>query len=117
MGVMSLKSTLSVLSMAGAMALFASIEQSLQHNGDAEGLEWLRKEKEAYLKEISLMEPGWFSKPWTISGSIICVLILFSSSSLGICHCRNKRRSTQERQEEERLEEEVRRRHGEAGDD
>ena len=96
---MSLKSTLSVLSMAGAMALFASIEQSLQHNGDAEGLELLRKEKEAYLNEISLMEPRWFQKPWTISGSIICFLILFSSGSLGICHCRNKIMRTQEREE------------------
>ena len=62
-GDMSLKSTLSVLSMAGAMALFASIESSLLQNGDTEGLEWLKKEKEAYLNEISLMEPGWFSKP------------------------------------------------------
>ena len=43
LGDMSLKSTLSVLSMAGAMALFASIEQALQP-GDTEGLQWVKRE-------------------------------------------------------------------------
>ena len=47
------------------------------------------------------MELGWFRKPWTISGSIIYVLILFSGSSLGLCHCYNKRRSTERIREEE----------------
>ena len=48
-----------------------------------------------------MMEPGWYRKPWTILGSIICVLILFSSGSLGICHCCSKRRSTERQREEE----------------
>ena len=47
------------------------------------------------------MEPGWYRKPWTISGSIICMMILFSGGSLGICHCRNKRRSAERQREED----------------
>ena len=98
LGDLSLKSTLSILSMSAAMVLFSQIEQSLQYNGDVEGLEWLKREKQSYFNNLSIMDP-WMSKPWTISGSIICILILFSTGSLGLCHCRNRRMRIQEREE------------------
>ena len=91
-GEMSLKSSLSVLSMAGAMALFLSIESALQPD-DIAGHKWIEAECAKYLDEVARKEPGWFRKPWTISGSIICFLIIFSGGSLGICHCHKRRNS------------------------
>ena len=96
LGDLSLKSTLSVLSMSTAMVLFSQIEQALQYNGDVEGLELLKGQKQSYLNDLSVMDP-LMARPWTISGSIICVLILFSTGSLGLCHCRNRRIRMQQR--------------------
>ena len=88
--------------MARAMALFASIEQALQPD-DTEGLQWVKRERNRYLEEVSMREPGWYRKPWTISGSIICVLIIFSGGSLGICHCRKRRNPERRREGEARV--------------
>ena len=106
LGDLSLKSTLSMLSMSAAMVLFSQIEQALQYNGDVEGLEWLKGKKQSYLNDLSVMDP-LMAMHWTISGSIICVLILFSTGSLGLCHCRNRRMRMQQREE---------RRHGDDDD-
>ena len=84
--------------MAGAMALFSSIESALAPD-DLLGRQWLATEKANYLTEIAEREPGWYAKPWTISGSIICFVILFSGGSLGICKCRKMRGGNVDRRE------------------
>ena len=56
LGEMSLKSSLSVLSMAGAMALFSSIEAALQPD-DIAGHKWLEAEHAKYLEEAARKEP------------------------------------------------------------
>ena len=91
LGKMSLKSTLSVLSMAGAMVLFSSIDSALAPD-DLLGRQWLASEKAEYLAEMAKREPSWYSHSWTISGSIICFTIMFVGGSLGICWGRGKRR-------------------------
>ena len=52
LGKMSLKSTLSVLSMAGAMALFSSIDSALAPD-DLLGHQWLASKKAEYLAKIA----------------------------------------------------------------
>ena len=91
LGKMSLKSTLSILSMAGAMALFSSIDSALAPD-DLLGCQWLASEKADYLAEMAKCEPSWYSKPWTISGSIICFAIMFVGGSLGLCWSRDKKK-------------------------
>ena len=95
-GKMSLKGTLSVLSMAGAMPPFSSIESALVPD-NLLGCQWLAAEKAKYLSEMASKELGWFQKPWSISGSIICMVILCSGGGLGICKCRKMRSGGQDR--------------------
>ena len=88
LGEISLKTTLSMLSMVGSMALFSSIEQALAPD-DLVGRQWIASEKAAYLKEMAA--GSWFQKPWTIYGCVICLLIMTCGGSLGWRATRHKK--------------------------
>ena len=88
LGELSLKSTLSMLTMAGVMALFTSIETALAPD-DLVGKQWIAAQKAEYLKEMG--ELNWYRKLWTILGAIICLMIITVGGSLGLWGSRRKR--------------------------
>ena len=92
LGEVSLKSTLSVLTMAGSLALFNTIESALAPD-DVVGRAWLEQEKAEYMEQ---MWP-WFKKPWTWSGIIVMVLIMTVGGGLGFRSKRSKRKVQEER--------------------
>ena len=99
LGQMSLKATLASLSMAGSMALFASIESALAPD-DFVGRQWLAEQKAEYLREMN--ESNWYSKPWTISGAIICFLIISIGGSLGIRCSKNRKMESETKNQQEK---------------
>ena len=96
----SLKSTLSVLTMAGSLALFSTIENALAPD-DTVGRAWLENEKAEYLETMC----PWFKKPFTLAGIIVMVLIITIGGGLGVKSRRSKKKVEEEREDEQMDEE------------